>query len=136
MHDYNICNMGHIETRKIADTHKALADPMRIMILRLLLERELCVCEIVRSLEEPQYKVSKHISVLKQAGLVRDWREGTWIHYEIAPDLDPEWKAALQSLRKVWDKSRDVQAALWRLQQKVTRGPGGVVTSCECITSA
>ena len=124
--------MGHIETRKIADMHKALADPMRIMIMRLLLERELCVCELVRALEEPQYKVSKHISVLKQAGLVRDWREGTWMHYEISPELGREWRGALNAMKKVWDGCHDVQAALWRLKQCVPREPGGAVTSCEC----
>ncbi len=118
--------------KKLAEIHKALAEPTRILIMRLLLERELCVCEIVRALEEPQYKISKHVAVLKQAGLVRDWREGTWIHYEIAPDLDPEWRGALDGLKRVWDKDHDVQAALWRLGQCVPRDPGGVVTVCEC----
>lgn len=129
---YNICDMEHIDMQKIAGFHRALSDPMRIKIMRLLMERELCVCEVVRSLNEPQYKVSKHIAVLKQAGLVRDWREGTWIHYELSPKLSPEWQEALASLRNVWDKNRDVQAALRILRQKVPREAGGPVTSCEC----
>ena len=124
--------MKHIDIERMADIQRALADPMRIMIMRLLMERELCVCEIVRSLDEPQYKVSKRIAALKQAGLVRDWREGTWIHYEIMPGLDKEWKNVLETLKHVWDKNRDVQAALWRLRKNVPRKPGGVVTSCEC----
>jgi len=113
--------------RRIAKIHKAMSDSTRIMILRLLLERELCVCEIVRSLEMPQYKISRHLAVLKHAGLVRDWREGTRIHYELSPDLEPEWIDALRGLKCAWDKNRDMQAALWRLQKKVSREPGGVV---------
>lgn len=124
--------MEHIELKQIADIHRALADPVRIIIMRLLMERELCVCEIVRSLDEPQYKVSKRIAVLKQAGLVRDWREGTWIHYEITPGLDKEWINTLKSLKRIWDKNSDVQEALWRLKHNVPRKPGGVVVSCDC----
>jgi len=124
--------MKHIETREMADRHKALSEPMRIMIMRLLLERELCVCEIMRVLEVPQYKVSKHVAVLKQAGLVRDWREGTWIHYEISPELSAEWRAALDSMKKVWDTSRDVQAVLRRLRRSVPRESGGAMIVCEC----
>ncbi len=116
----------------MADRHKALSEPMRIMIMRLLLERELCVCEIMRVLEVPQYKVSKHVAVLKQAGLVRDWREGTWIHYEISPELSAEWRAALDSMKKVWDTSRDVQAVLRRLRRSVPRESGGAMIVCEC----
>lgn len=118
--------MERIEIRTIVDIQKALSEPLRIKILRLLLERELCVSEIVQLLEEPQYKVSKHISVLKAACLVRDWHEGNRVHYEISPDLDPEWKEAFKALSKVWDKSRDVQASLWRLQEKVPREPGAI----------
>lgn len=120
--------------KSITEIHKAMSDPTRIMILRLLLERELCVCELMRSLEFPQYKISKHVAVLKQAGLVHDWREGTWIHYEIAPGLDEEWKNVLEGLKLVWDRNHHVQAALWRLQQKVQREPGDAVTACECAS--
>ena len=77
--------MPHIELARTVSIHQALADPLRIRIMRLLLERELCVCEIMRALEEPQYKISRHLAVLKNAGLVCDRREGLWMHYEIAP---------------------------------------------------
>jgi ArsR family transcriptional regulator len=73
--------MSHIEISKASQIHAALADPLRIRILRLLLERELCVCEIIPVVKEPQYKVSRHLAVMKKAGLVRDWKDGTWVHY-------------------------------------------------------
>jgi len=90
--------MVHIIWGEIVERHRALADPMRIAILRVLLERELCVCELVAILDEPQYKVSRHLAVLKNAGLVAEWREGTWIHHAIASTLSPEWQRALQGL--------------------------------------
>ncbi len=116
--------MTHIPLTATLQLHQALTDATRIRIVRLLLERELCVCEIEAALEEPQYKVSRHLAVLKSAGLVRDWREGQWMHYEIAPTLPPAWQAALAALCPVWDASPEVQAALGRLHRGATRPPG------------
>ena len=62
---------------------KACSDATRLRVLFLLAERELCVCELVEVLEMPQGKVSRHLALLKQAGLVRDRRDGTWIHYSL-----------------------------------------------------
>ena len=63
----------------------ACADATRLRLLFLLRGCELCVCELVAVLEMPQGKVSRHLAVLRQAGLVRDRRAGTWIHYSLAP---------------------------------------------------
>lgn len=62
---------------------KALSDPTRLRILRLLLdaEMEICVCEFVDSLEEPQYNVSKHLAALKNAGLLQSRKDGRWVYY-------------------------------------------------------
>ena len=66
---------------------KACSDKTRLRILFLLSEGELCVCEIVAVLDMPQGKISRHLSVLKHAGLVSDRRNGTWIYYSLAqPD--------------------------------------------------
>ena len=61
------------------------ADATRLRILFLLAVRELCVCELVEILRMPQGKVSRHLTVLRNAGLVRPRREGTWMHYSLAP---------------------------------------------------
>jgi ArsR family transcriptional regulator len=123
--------MTHITITEAVEIHQALSDPLRVLILRLLMERELCVCELVRALDEPQYKVSRHLGVLKAAGLLRDWREGTWMHYEVHPNLPEAWQAALRALAVAWDASTEVQAALWRLQQRADRKPGQAVTCCK-----
>lgn len=62
---------------------KALSDETRLRILKLLEKGELCVCDIVAALDLIQPKVSFHLSALKEAGLVRDRKEGKWIHYRL-----------------------------------------------------
>lgn len=62
---------------------KALSDETRLRILKLLEQGELCVCDIVTALDMIQPKVSFHLSVLKEAGLIKDRRQGKWIHYSI-----------------------------------------------------
>ena len=78
---------------------KACADETRLRILFLLTERELCVCELVEVLGMPQGKISRHLAVLKHAGLVRDRREGTWIYYAL-PKTDTGLKRRLADYLK------------------------------------
>ncbi len=61
-----------------------LCEPDRLRLLRLLRQEELCVCELVDALRMPQYKVSRHLGLLRKAGLVEARREGKWVHYRIA----------------------------------------------------
>ena len=67
---------------------KACADLTRLRILFLLAARELCVCELVEVLSAPQGRISRHLAVLKNAGLVDDRREGTWIYYSLRKAVD------------------------------------------------
>ena len=61
----------------------ALADETRLRILNLLNEGELCVCDLMRVLKEPQSKISRHLAYLRRAGLVRGRKEGLWMHYRL-----------------------------------------------------
>lgn len=114
----------HIRIGDLTSFHGALTDPLRLRLLRLLMERELCVCELMRVLKTPQYKVSRHLGVLKKAGLVRDWREGTWIHYEISPALPAGLKETLDSLRSLWDQSPVIKEDLRCFGRSSARKPG------------
>ena len=67
----------------VLSVFKALSDETRLRILKLLEHGELCVCDIVGALQMVQPKVSFHLCVLKEAGLIRDRRQGKWIHYRI-----------------------------------------------------
>ncbi len=65
----------------VLNIFKALSDETRLRILKLLENGELCVCEIVAALDMIQPQVSFHLSVLKETGLLRDRKQGKWIHY-------------------------------------------------------
>jgi ArsR family transcriptional regulator, arsenate/arsenite/antimonite-responsive transcriptional repressor len=62
---------------------KALSDEIRLRILKLLEKGELCVCDIVAALDMSQPKISFHLATLKEAGLIKDRKEGRWIHYSL-----------------------------------------------------
>ena len=63
---------------------KAFADRTRLRLLGLLSRGELCVCDLIQVLGEPQPKVSQHLAALRAAGLVTARREGKWRHYGLA----------------------------------------------------
>jgi ArsR family transcriptional regulator len=69
--------------KELLAVFKALSDETRLRILKLLEYGELCVCDIVAALNMIQPKVSFHLSALKEAGLIKDRKEGKWIHYSI-----------------------------------------------------
>jgi ArsR family transcriptional regulator, arsenate/arsenite/antimonite-responsive transcriptional repressor len=68
----------------ILNIFKALSEETRLRVLKLLEHGELCVCDIVAALDMIQPKVSFHLAVLKEAGLIKDRKQGKWTHYSIA----------------------------------------------------
>lgn len=64
-------------------TFKALSDETRIRIIKLLEHGELCVCDIGAALGMVQPKVSFHLGVLKNSGLLKDRKQGKWVHYSL-----------------------------------------------------
>ncbi len=63
---------------------KALADENRLRILKLLREGELCACELTVALSTCQSTVSHHLSVLKNAGLIKERKEGKWSYFRLS----------------------------------------------------
>lgn len=63
---------------------KALADPNRLKILKLLKEGELCACELTIALSNSQSTVSHHLSALKNAGLIKERKEGKWSYFRLS----------------------------------------------------
>ena len=64
----------------------ALSDATRLGIIEMLNDGERCVCELQEELDAAQSRLSFHLRVLKDAGLVTDRREGRWMYYAIVPD--------------------------------------------------
>jgi DNA-binding transcriptional ArsR family regulator len=67
-----------------AEMFKAMADPCRIKILTLLREGELCVCEIMIAVDRPQSTTSHHLSILKDARLIKERKDGRWSRYRLS----------------------------------------------------
>lgn len=95
------------------NTTKALSDSNRVRVLMALRNRELCVCRLIELLRLAPSTVSKHLAILKQAGLIEGRKEGRWMHYRLADDKSSNaWKTldwVFQSLEDSPDVSADQQ---------------------------
>lgn len=74
---------------------KNLSDATRLSIVLLLREAgELCVCDLCTALEQSQPKISRHLAMLRESGLLLDSRQGKWVHYRLSPHM-PAWAAQI-----------------------------------------
>jgi len=101
---------------------EALADPIRRRILVLLLKQgELCVCELYQALDLPQPKVSRHLGVLRTAEILIMRREGTWVFYRLHAQL-PLWAyRVLEALAQSMEQSPLIQGDCKRLEEMPDR---------------
>ena len=83
---------------------KALSDPNRVKILKILQHRPLCVCEMQAALSIAQPTVSNHLKVLDDAGLVTYRKDGLWVNYSLADGSLSPYAASLLGNLKHWLK--------------------------------
>lgn len=103
----------------LARLHKALSDPSRLRILNLLLALgELCVCDVESALGFTQSKASRHLNILKQAGLVADRRDAIWSYYRVAEGLKPAADAALRAVREALEDDAALRAEVETARQR------------------
>ena len=89
---------------------KALSDPNRVKLLKLLQKREMCVCEIQAALEIAQPTVSKHLKVLEKAGLVGRRKDGLWVNYFLADGARSPYAASLLGNLRHWlDENQQIR---------------------------
>lgn len=84
---------------QLAQFFKALSDETRLRIILLLTLGELCVCDLMLVLDEPQSKVSRHLAYLKHSGLTTSKRAGVWMHYSLKEPADEVHRAQLDFLK-------------------------------------
>jgi ArsR family transcriptional regulator, arsenate/arsenite/antimonite-responsive transcriptional repressor len=97
---------------------QALADATRLRILGLLLNGEVCVCDIHDTLRIPQPKASRHLAYLRRAGLVATRREGLWVHYRLADTMDPIAGTIRQAVAHALGHVETVRRDAERLRKK------------------
>ena len=78
---------------------KALADPIRLEVIHALANGERCVCDLTKDLNLSQSKLSFHLRVLREAGLLADRQSGRWIYYRLEPHALSELEQWLTNLR-------------------------------------
>jgi ArsR family transcriptional regulator len=88
--------------REITRVFKALSDSNRLRILKMLEVKPLCVCEITEVLRLATSTVSKHLSILREADLISDSKEGKWVIYQLNPSTGNEQVNQLLPLIKKW----------------------------------
>ncbi len=87
--------------RPYEDAMKAVGDPTRVRILKILEGGELCVCQIIAVIALGQSTISKHLFLLRAAGLIKDRRDKKWIHYSLdGKSGNPYAGGLLRNLRK------------------------------------
>jgi len=98
MHESAYMNM-----KEYINIFKALSDNTRLRIMRLLIHagRELCVCEIVDSLQVSQYNVSRHLKNLKIAGLIKERKDGRWVFYSVTKSIGDFQKLILNTVKSI-----------------------------------
>ncbi len=98
--------------KNLLNVLKALSDETRLRIINLLYERELCVCDIMEALKISQTKASRHLSCLKNAGLVEDRKQAQWVYYSVIKGTDTKFIDTL-----IYDKARGFEQFKSDLQE-------------------
>ncbi len=108
-----IHEINNRKKERFAQFFKALSDETRLQIIALLLlEKDLCVCDIESILDVTQSKTSRHLRYLLHSGIIMDKREKVWVHYSIHPEMEPEFKPFIELFQSqlsdsYWDDLKD-----------------------------
>jgi len=102
--------------REFIKVIKALRNPNRVKIVKILEHGELCVCEIQEVLGVSQPTVSKHLKTLEEAGLLNSRKEGLWVYYRLNEGSSSPYAAAMLGNLKHWlDETPEITEIVKRL---------------------
>jgi len=104
-----------LDVRTVSRLFKALADETRLRIVALLSHGELCVCHLEEALKLSQPNISRHLAILRLSGVVEARREGSWVHYRLVPQDDPDCERQLQTLVQSFSKREVLRKDFVRL---------------------
>jgi DNA-binding transcriptional ArsR family regulator len=121
--------------RRYEAVMKAVADPTRVRVLKMLEGGELCVCQVIAVLALSPSTVSRHLSLLKSAGLVLDRKEKKWVHYSLDRASDDPYVAGMLRELSSW-LDRDPVIARDRARLAEARKDVGPGAACEALPAA
>ena len=100
---------------------KALSDPGRVKIMKMLQHRVMCVCEIQKALGIAQSTASKHLKILEEAGLISSFKEGLWVNYTLTDGTASPYAANLVGNLKHWLDYDPEMMALIKILPEISR---------------
>ena len=119
--------------RDTARFFKVLADEARLKMLWLLFNRrELCVCDLMATLEITQSKASRHLAALRNAGLANARKEGLWSYYSLRSIEDPFLAAQLRLLRTSLSRQADAKQLVQKLNTWLKEKESGTICLNGC----
>ncbi len=90
---------AHSRTDRAIELFHALSDETRLEVIELLRRGERCVCELTDTLDAAQSRLSFHLRVLKDAGVVRDRKDGRWVYYELDAEVFEEMETLVSEMK-------------------------------------
>ncbi len=102
---------------------KALSDPNRVRILKMLETRDLCVCEIQATLKLAQSTTSKHMKLLEDAEFVTSSKQGAWVIYQLNRQSDCPYVSVLLPHLETWLNDDEVLQQQLLILPTITRLP-------------
>ena len=112
---------------------KGLSDMTRLRIMNLLLQGELCVCDIQRIVDGSQPTISRHLNYLKHSGLLLDRRDGLRVFYRVTKQNNTDLKVLHQFLRKVFKGKSVLEDDLKELKDAMARGACAIPTPIRTV---
>jgi ArsR family transcriptional regulator len=114
--------VARVDVTPMARLFKALGDETRLRLVALLAHGELCVCHVEAALGLSQPNASRHLAILKAAGIVEHRRDKSWVYYRLARQRDAECERQLGALIRAFGKQALLHDDVARLIR--ARGPG------------
>ena len=97
---------------------KVLGDPIRLRLSILLaVHGEICVCRLADALDEPQFKISRHLGIMRAAGMVEARRDGTWMYYKLSAPKNRLQECLQECFRDCLLNHRTVAADTGRMEK-------------------
>jgi ArsR family transcriptional regulator len=107
--------------KKLIRVMKAMSDPGRVKVLKMLEEKEMCVCEIKTVLQLAQPTVSKHLKILEDAGLVESSKDKVWVNYRLADGSESKYAKTMLKNLKGWLNDHQDTVELVKIARKTKR---------------
>ncbi len=117
--------------RDLVKAAQALSDETRLRILNLVMQREVCVCEVMQALNISQTRASRNLSILYDAGFFKQRKEGLWSLYSLKENLPEHLAKIVEAVKEALAENKTARADRERLQLAIRSGMACLPNSAE-----